>query len=678
MKSLLYFKASTNIKSLVGKDLVTDEIAAIFELVKNSYDADAEEVIIEFHGLKGNHGKITIRDDGTGMDLNDIENKWMVIGTDSKKNKGFSNKFKRPLNGDKGIGRFSVDRLGKRLKLVSVNEYDSINTRISMDFDWSLFDEKNASLEDISFPFTVDNMVKEKKGVSLEIAELRDQWDKSKLEKLEKNLRHFKSPFKINDNFKIIIEAKEFFEDRIEIMPFELDQISKLWVRTTIEATKVDNIKIEVFRDGIKYEENYPNNYKFGPILSEVYFFDQSAKVSFKSRMKMSVREFGNVRLYRDNFRIHPYGEESNDWLELDKRRAQGIARFFGTRDIIGFVQITKQHNNELKVLTNRQGLLENDNYFDLKKFLISNSIRILEKYFFKKNENEAFKIAKENVNVAVTEIKKVAKNIHESNPETSKVLLQLANVVQKSQSDQVQFVKNQEELIKVYSRAAKKELLLHKIIHEGLIRIERIKTVSSSSIRRLEKNKLQKADGELITFIETKIKKINSLSSEAKDYLMTARDHLVRQRQAESINLRQFIQENMLTFEDALNEEHINLSLEMKDNLYYKFDKEDLRTIINNFISNSIKSLKQISGERSIKIKVTDTNSFIIMVFSDNGLGVPDHLKNRIFDPLFSTTNGFGMGLSIVDEIVKEYSGELNLGVNEGQGAEFHIKFRK
>ncbi|MGG2090490.1 ATP-binding protein [Priestia aryabhattai] len=89
-------------------------------MIKNSYYADATEVKIDFFNILDGSGKIIISDNGTGMNLKEIEEKWMVIGTDSKKDKGSSDIFNRPLNGDKGIGRFSVDRLGSFLNLSSV------------------------------------------------------------------------------------------------------------------------------------------------------------------------------------------------------------------------------------------------------------------------------------------------------------------------------------------------------------------------------------------------------------------------------------------------------------------------------------------------------------------------------------------------------------------------------
>ncbi|WP_139490245.1 sensor histidine kinase [Brevibacillus dissolubilis] len=679
MGNLLRFKASTNVKSLIGKDLVTDEITAVFELVKNSYDADAREVTIEFYGLKEGNGKIIISDNGTGMDLYDIENKWMVIGTESKKGKEYSDIFRRPLNGDKGIGRFSVDRLGRKLSLSAVKTNSDIN--ILMNFDWEIFEKNYSSIDEVNIPYRTELIdgQEEIQGVSLEISDLRDVWDKANISKLITSLRHFKSPFEIDDNFSIWVYAPDYFEEWIEIKSYKLEDISNLWVQVEIPRDNPTEINIVVNRDGIEYEETYPNIYEFGPIFSKVYFFDTPSKIRFKSRMGIRVKDFGNIRLYRDDFRIHPYGEEFNDWLELDRRKVQGTSRFFGTRDLIGFVQITKKHNKKIEVLTNRQGLIENSYYQQLKELLLDYAIKTLEKYFFKKSKNELFVESRKNVEEAVRELKRVAKEIQKKSPDTAKMLRQLSDVVQKSQAEQAAFVKNQEEVLNVYKRVANKEVLLHKIIHEALIRIQKVKTVSSSGKRKIRNYNNNEPFDDFLELITRDFGKIDKLTEDAKDYLKSARDHLMRERNREIINLKNFTLQVLSGFEEEFQQHSISANLEASSDLIYKIDREDFKTIINNFINNSIKSLKSSDGtDKEIKIRITENQRFIVFIFGDNGMGVPEHIRDRIFDPFFSTTGGFGMGLSIIDEIVKEYQGEFNLSRNYTSGAEFQIKLRK
>ncbi|MCY8486952.1 ATP-binding protein [Bacillus atrophaeus] len=670
MNKELSFKASVNVKNLIGKDLVTDPITAVFELVKNSYDADAKKVILEF-SEENNKSSLIISDDGIGMDLEDIESKWMIIGTDSKKEKLYSEKFKRPINGDKGIGRFSVDRLGKKLNLNSTKE--CTNQKIKMHFNWNDFESNIGSLEDIKIPYEIETVTSDLGGVKLEILELRDKWEEKNIKKLLRNLQQFKSPFEFEDNFKIILHAPKYGLDYFEVKSTNLEEISSLWVETIVPIENQSKVCTKVVRNGIEYVNELSNSYNFGPLKVKVFFFNKSEKVSFKAKQGESVKDFGNIKLYRDNFRIHPYGESYNDWLDLDIRKAQGYARFFGSRDIIGYVQIYKEHNRELIAPTNRQGLIENDSFSDLRRFIIDYSIKVLEANFFKKNTNETFKEAENEVHDAVSELKKVTKEIKKTSPEAAKILSNITNVVQASQKAQSQYVKDQEELIEVYKRVASKEILLHQIIHQALIKVEKIITVTHFGINDLQ-NELLDREEQIGNY-----KSIKSLTMNAKEYLKKARDHLIRKKKPESLNLYEVTKEIFEGFSSQLHLSGISTEMDIPKEIKYKIDKKDYETILENLISNSIKSLeKTTQTAKKIEVKIIEKSNYITILFKDNGAGIPPSLKNKIFDPFFTTTDSSGMGLSILDDIIKGNKGELNLTISQDPGAEFQIKFRK
>lgn len=673
MNNFLHFKASTNVKNLIGKDLVTDEITAVFELVKNSYDADATNVRVEFTGLTSGNSALTITDNGIGMDLIDIQEKWMVIGTESKKYKQFSDKFDRPLNGDKGIGRFSVDRLGKKLELLTVKENGT--NEIYMNVDWLEFENEFKSLEEVSIPYKVYK-TENHQGLTLKIKELRDIWDRKNIDKLVRNLRQFKSPFKINDNFKIIINIPEYNMHDIEIMPYNLGEISSIWVAAEIPVEDTSKINIEVIKDGIKYNEQYINPFNFGPIKSTIYFFNQADKLRFNNRLGITVKDFGNIRLYRDSFRIYPYGDSLNDWLDLDMRKSQGFSRFFGSRDLVGYAQIYKKYNSKLDAPTNRQGLIENNYTAELRKFIIDYAVKTLEKYFFqfKKASNETFHKTKQEVESAIVELNKVAKEIQLTNPQVAKIIKQASQVVQKGQATQTDFVKNQEELIKVYKRVASKEVFLHRIVHEALINLDAAKTVSRSLLNITQENEALS-----ICSYKGKIHSMDMAINASWSILLKARDNLIQKKQKENVNMKYQINNILNTFEHRLKEAHIKSRIFIDDDIVYSIDKKDLQTIVENLISNSIKSLLKVdSRERIIDIKCVKKERYIIFNFKDNGVGISEHLRERIFDHFFSTTNSFGMGLSIVDEIIKEYNGEFNLVDNNESGADFQVKLRR
>lgn len=669
MANILHFSASTSVKNLFGRGLVTDQVAAMFELVKNSYDADATEVEIIFSNLNTADSSIIISDNGTGMDLHDIEHRWMVIGTDSKKNVLLSPIFRRPLNGDKGIGRFSVDRLGSYLHMESQKRDSS--QKYSVEFDWSLFDGAEKNIGEISIPYTRQKSDYASHGVSLTISGLRDNWDESKLKELFRNLRQFKSPFSQEDNFKIYITALEFGYKRREVTVEKLEGVSSLWISAEVRNDNPEVIYIVVNKDGLEYETTQSNPYSFGSVRTQIFMFNQGDKIRFANRYGLRVREYGNIRLYRDDFRIYPYGETDNDWLNLDRRQTQGLMRFFGTRDLIGYVQISKENNTELKPLTNRQGLEENAAFSQLRQFVVDVCITTLESYYFNKikvGKNETIRKTKAEIGGAVAGLDKIALEIKGSNPEAAKQIKSFASTIKKQQQNQLQYVQDQQEIVKVYSRIAQKETFLHKLIHQSMIHVNDANVAITSYISR---NKaLKDIDKEQLVAIQ-------ELIQDALSLLRTVRDDVVKKRTKSVQDIaslaKKYIRESQATFD----ENGIKVSITVRGDLHYNIDPGDLKAILNNLTSNAVKSLKKVDDrERKLKFEFYKTERYIIIRCIDNGVGIPEADRERIFDPFQGTTEGFGLGLTIIDETAKEYGGTLEL-IETQVGACFSVKLR-
>lgn len=678
MENSLHFTASTNIKNLFGKGLVTDQVAAVFELVKNSFDADARNVHIKFDDLDSENPKLTIIDDGTGMSLDDIKEKWMVIGTNSKKNMMFSPIFNRPLNGDKGIGRFSVDRLGKHLKMEAIKA-DS-NTCIIADFDWTLFDNKSKNIfdneskniEDVLIPYTIKEETSVLMGVKLKISGLRDQWNENKIKELVRNLRQFKSPLAKNENFSIYITASKYGYEKFEITVEKIETISSLFIEAEITSKNPEVILLTVNKDGFEYEETMPNIYSFGSAKALVYFFNQGDKIRFKNKYSVRVKEFGNIRLYRDSFRIYPYGEENNDWLDIDKRQSQGFSRHFGNRDLIGYVQTSKATNPGLIPLTSRQGLVENKDFAQLRKFIVDVCVKKLEKYYFdtfKKNTNETIVKTKKEINFATTKLQELAKDLKTENPEAAATINQYARIINNEHKNQLKYVEEQKELVKVYSRIAKKETLLHQIIHQAMIHVSDAIKVYKYVIPQLKSISDIQAE---------KLSIMRECMDEALELLVTVRDDIVRKREKRLISLtselNRFFNERLYFYK----ENNIHLELMLDDSIEYVMDRGDLTAIINNLVTNSEKSLmKVLDRKRILKIELNKTDKFVLIKVQDSGIGISETERERIFDPFVSTTNGFGLGLTIIDEITREYRGALELIDTKKVGACFLVKLR-
>ena len=669
MSDYLRFSASTNVKNLFGRGLVTDQIAAVFELVKNSYDADANQVHIIFENLNTESATITICDDGSGMNLDDIKSKWMVIGTNSKKDVGYSPKYHRPLNGDKGIGRFSVDRLGSHLVMTAQKELT--DKKYIATFDWSLFDKSYENINDIAIPYYVETAsAASDKGVSLKITGLRDVWDEEKLRNLYRNLRHFKSPFSLEDNFKIYITALEYGYDKREVVVEKLEGVSSLWLDATVSNNTPNVVNVIVNKDGLEYEETIENPYTFGSIKARVFVFNQGDKVRFFNRYGLRVREYGNIKLYRDGFRIYPYGESTNDWLDIDRRQTQGMMRHFGTRDLIGYVQITKEENQKLIPLTNRQGLEENDEYKQLKQYVVNVCVKTLESYYFnkiKKGSNETIAKTKVEIGGAIEGLKQLASVIKSEKPEVAKQIKDFTSTIAKQQKDQLKYVQDQQEIVKVYSRIAQKETFLHKLIHQSMIHVQDANTAVKNFMNRNELSEEQ----------QKQIQNIQHLMADAISLLVTVRDDVVKKREKTTQNITALIEKYLTENAASFEENSIKVTLNAKDDISYNVDSGDVKAILNNLVTNAIKSLKKVSDrEKYIKIELHKTDKFVIIKCIDNGVGIPEVDRERIFDPFQGTTGGFGLGLTIIDEIAKEYGGALEL-IETKIGACFAVKLR-
>ena len=198
-------RPSSNLIDSIGKNLIIDEISAIVELIKNSYDADAENVFIKFY-QEGANLLIEIKDDGNGMSFSTVENNWMVPATDYKKKNKYSSKKKRRVLGEKGLGRYSVGILGNFLALETIK--NSKKTLLKIEWDKI----KNFQyLDEIEFEME-EKETNENNGTKLLIKKENFQlWDENKKKTLEKELKKILFPLKDkNDYFKIFLEYKNF------------------------------------------------------------------------------------------------------------------------------------------------------------------------------------------------------------------------------------------------------------------------------------------------------------------------------------------------------------------------------------------------------------------------------------------------------------------------------------
>ncbi|MDD3343927.1 MAG: ATP-binding protein, partial [Sulfurospirillaceae bacterium] len=387
----LHWQFDISTFKLLGRELITDRITALVELVKNSYDANAKNVYINFLNMENNKegtiNKIIIKDDGFGMTEYDIKNKWMKIGTDSKRKNTLSPEpFNRRVVGEKGIGRFAIDKLGAYCKIYTKASSEKILNLLII--NWNNYID---NIETNSF-IKVNNKLKKRKfdkklsGVKIEITNLHDEWSRYDLDRAYKELSKIVSPFNqlyppfniyinsnvhINYNGSVLVKNDAFkYATNSFSLKYNLE-------KGTQEIIKCIDNELTVVEEPI---------YNFGPLNFQLYYFNQGAKGSFKKTYQGAELQIDGIKIYRDGILTTPFAEseahqdKQRDILGIDKRRYSGFFDKVNSRDIIGIVEITRDLSLHIIDATNRQDFIDNVFYRSLKDFIIE-QLKELEKY---------------------------------------------------------------------------------------------------------------------------------------------------------------------------------------------------------------------------------------------------------------------------------------------------------
>lgn len=426
MSDTLQFKVSSALKDLVGKDLITSDNVAIFELVKNSYDAYANHVIITF-----SEDKITIVDNGKGMSYADLRDKWLFLGFSAKKDgtednstdvkqKSYRDKIKRYYAGAKGIGRFSCDRLGRYLTITTQTEGATEAQQISV--DWSKFEDdqkKEFSSIDVTHQSLVTLNVfpnNSLHGTRIEITDLHDEetpWTRKHILDLKRSLQKLINPFSETNDFLIeIVCEREKANDEKQIekgIDYDRDLVNGILRNSIVKILKLKTTQVDVkVENGYIYttlSDRGVDIYKIKETNIDcslikngavtLSFLNRAAKYNFSRLMGVDSINYGSVFLFRNGFRILPYGETGDDSWGIDFRAQQGRARYLSSRDLMGRVDVFVENIGELKEVSSRDsGLVDspmsrqvNELYWKCHKRLERYVVGVLWGESFLKNE---------------------------------------------------------------------------------------------------------------------------------------------------------------------------------------------------------------------------------------------------------------------------------------------------
>lgn len=754
MSNQLQFKISSALKNIIGRDLINDDFIAVFELVKNSYDAHASVVDIYFENIYTENAKIIIQDNGKGMSYDDLINKWLFVAYSAKKegteedSYDYRNniKVKRAYAGAKGIGRFSCDRLGANLYLETKKDEPNSKTE-TLFTEWENFD---GNIKDEFINISVLHETISHKsfeyphGTRLEISNLHNEWDRKKILKLKDALAKLINPNNdVNDAFQICINAKEEIINDLKEDEYRNKvngNINNLIFETLdLKTTKItsvvteNEILTELLEGGKSiYRINEKNNLN---LLCEIdftiYFLNRSAKYSFSKKMGVQPVDYGHIFMYKNGLRIYPYGERGEDPLKMDNRKAQGNRRNLGTREVIGYIEI-KGENPELSETSSRgDGLKKTSTYNELYEWFYI-TLRRLEKYIIEVSdwgkdlsEDDYINLNEQDKMLALRKIvEKLSKSKDTNYIDYSPNLFQILNTKQENSARNVlseikQKIKQEnfdkDEILKGIEKAENKISILEKIKEEAEDEAlgEFIKNEGITNELESEKKKgswqgaLIGTDKERILGLQHQIfhssGRINRniklllkhLESSGLDDI--TKKHLsVMSLEAAKINsIANFvtkanfnlraseIERDLVEFiEGYINEIYIvddriidsNLIFKILNKQSKKFVKKirplDITTLFDNLISNSEKA-----GAKNIIISFENKGEKLVVKFSDDSSNTIhfDNI-NKIFDLGFTTTNGSGIGLFQVKDIINKINGTIEVKSEKSEGTTFTI----
>lgn len=723
------FQAYARLISILGDQLISDKWVGVIELVKNSYDADAEKVWVRFLNFESptekNPATIEIEDNGEGMTLDTILNVWMKPATPNKLNKKKSKERRftkkgRVMQGDKGVGRFAIYKLGDFVELFSKTK-KSDEIKLTLNFHEYADDEFKESNHEDKFlheilnkwevndrPLKITN--KEKQGTLIRIIDVRNEWKYKDLEKLSKAFFRMMPPtlpgvnvkkdFNVELHWNDIIYKGNFltFEEMTELAPFyfegtidnnaNLDAIYKHNKKKILfefnllddekDIVKHDIRKLKLYKERFLTFENDGKSIKgirkpnTGGFMFFFYGYDLKNPAEGLKKVEKDFLRETSVYLYRDNVRVYPYGEIGDDWLMLSKYRAEDRAgSYFSYNDLIGFVFITQGENPKLRDAADREGLMNINGTYDDFVAMIQAALKIMkDEVDIDKKKAE---LKKQRALISYNKqfeksFEELQKKILEYN---DKALLEKSQKLFKATNNLVQKVK---EDLQITQELAGTGMAVEKATHDTMSLLKRLRANTIDFVEKFEKNKIT-PDELRVFFIELE-ENLEFLYQELQVLQPLFR---VARKVTKDVHVKNVIERVVKYFRKEI-EGKIDVKIKCDRDVIVRTNTGLILQVALNLMDNAIYWLEQFSIKpKQIEIVIDGDNNQI--VFADNGPGVDDEIKEIIFSEFYTKkAEGRGLGLYIAKELLERINANVNVITDEKlkvlKGANFLVQF--
>ncbi|MEE5067351.1 ATP-binding protein [Pseudomonas alliivorans] len=724
------FRPRARIMKTLGEELISSDTVAIIELVKNAYDAGAKKVIVKFdNDLRAGFGCVEVADNGFGMSIETVRGVWMEPATPSKRHRKNSPDGARRVLGEKGVGRFATSRLASSLELISRQKNSNFESYAF--FDWTFFDDEEKFLDEIKIeayqrpPMVVksentifpEGFFKDEKGdvhgTVLRMPKLRSSWDEMSFLALQKGLSRLVSPFSDLDGFNIKISAPAPYDQFSKsIEPPQAIKYPHYTVSGTVSESGVIDLTYTILASGdpikvsgrivpieddghwgfLHSEIAADDNFRqpaCGALDIELRIWDRDDLGNIVQMIKSSISNvrkdldaFAGVNIYRDGFRVLPYGEPNDDWLRLDLRRIQNPSFRISNNQIFGYVQITADRNPELKDQSNREGLRENQAYFDLKEIMLAilAKMEVYRRQYKKREASGGVENKDDRPGLFdLLDFNEIKNHLSASHPADKAAL----SMVEKVEKDYIRKIEEIKLVVARYHGLATLGQLIDRLLHQGRHPLAKIVGYARLGLNSVLRLKEAGDESSTTSKLFERFTKILGQGDVLDGVFRRIEPFGGRRRGRPSqLYLEQLIRDSY----DILAEDFTKLSVKFSSpntETLVSIDPAEFQEIIVNLLQNSLYWLKFVSAEKRI-IAVTvkrNSDSAIEMIVADSGPGVPAENREMIFEPYFTTKNdGVGLGLSIVGDIVTDYyGGSLELmDSNPLGGAAFRVTLKR
>ena len=712
------FSVDAGVIDRLGRELVGKKETAVSELVKNAYDADAKTVDLTFIESDDEGGTLEISDNGIGMSRDELINGFMKISSTDKVHNPTSPTYKRNRAGRKGIGRFAVQRLGEKLTIISQKE--NADSAIKVVISWKDY-EGDQDLLTISNQIQEIDKIKDC-GTLLIVEGLRDKWTKASIERVFRYVSALVQPFPISKEridkenernrqtldpgFKaqlykktgtvvepIADEQSMIFDYAIAEFEGVVDKkgASILSIKSTrLGIDEIVELGADRDRPGSRYEHLHSVSFKaYYFLYIPEYIPSQQLK-----RINDIAQHSGGIRLYRNGFRVLPFGEFGDDWLELDEsvKKRTFLPRHSNT-NFFGFVEVFDPEGTQFQETSSREGLLDTPSFSELVNFayrgLTTGVNRIAHARDVKittgqKDWERKFEKPVKRLKVLKEELEKESETqtleayttksreeITEELVSRSQKLKQTVEAIDQVIADQELEDSLQFKETAILRVLASLGLSIGIFTHEIRHYLATIHATTKLLAKRFPEDvSYQKS-------IQALLDNVKTLRTYTSYFDKAISENITRELVPQEVPLVVSRFFKVISLDSGMNKVEI-VSPEVKGGDLYTIPmhSSEWATILFNLYTNALKAIKRTQRpDGKVWMRIGREDSSIYLEFMDNGDGIPEENQTRIFEPFFTTSTaaghfadeqddvlGTGLGLKIVKDIIDAYGGSIEV----------------